>query len=338
MQIIYTYLILTLLFFSGASLKSQTVYDAQYLASHPRIYTQRHSFWFEGNVNFDLSKSKRWQFQMDYQYRRCSDPSYIAGGQTNNIFKDPFQQVFRPWLHYWIKPGAVRFSLSPLGYWISWVNGDEAKIYAPTQGNSGKYGAVVFPEFRVTPQITTVQKFGRIEYFNRFRYEFRFVGQRTLSNENASDFGKGDNFSPNTPGDPLNDSTGISKSQRLRWQVRLQVPLTKDSRKNQIYINAWNEVFLSFGKYVGTSKILNQNRTVLMLGYKVQGKIPVKIEVGVTEQVLFAYNIKTPPTQPSTVNYNKQNVELNTALQVYLIFDSFQNLFKKKDKPIEAIK
>ena len=215
------------------------------------------------------------------------------------------------------------------------INGNEAKIYAPTRGNSGTYGPIVFPEFRICPQITTVQKFGRIEYFNRFRYEFRFVGQRTLANNNISDFGKGYDFNAAPLGNVMNDSTGIAQTSRLRWQARLQIPLSKSTMKNQLYINMWNELFLSFGKYVSNAKVLNQNRTVAMVGYKWNGKIPIKLELGITEQIVFAYNIKTPPTQPSTVNYNKQNVELNTALQVYLIFDNLEVLFKKKEKPME---
>lgn len=312
-------------------------YDNQYVATHPRVYTKRSCFWFEGNLNVDLSKNKRFQFQMDYQYRRTSDPSYVIGG-SGNMFKDPFQAVYRPWIHYWVKPGAVRLSLSPIGYWISYVDGEEVKIYAPTRGSNGTYGSFVFPEFRITPQIMTVQKFGRIEYINRFRYEFRFVGQRTLADNNISDYGKGYEFTPAPVGNATNDTTGISQSQRLRWQVRLQIPLSNKSWKHMIYLNAWNELFLSFGKYVGTSKVLNQNRVVGLLGFKMNSKIPVKLEVGVTEQILFAYNIKNPPTQPASVNYNKQNVELNTALQVYLIFDSFQDLFKKKEKKSEEIK
>lgn len=332
------YSLIIVLLLNGLSLLSQT-YDAAYLASHPRIYTRRNSFWFEGNLNMDLTKDKRWQFQMDYQYRRCSDPSYLQNAQTSNIMKDPFQQVFRPWIHYWIKPGAVRFSLSPVGYWVSWVNGEEAKIYKPTKGNAGNYGAIVFPEIRICPQITTLQKFGRIEYFNRFRYEFRFVGKRTLSDQNLSDFGKGLDFTPYGLTNANQDSTGISNMGRIRWQVRVQIPLTKAEKKNQIYINTWNELFLGIGKYVGTAKILNQNRTVAMIGYKWVGKIPVKLELGVTEQVLFGYNIANAPlptgnTTTVPTNYNKQNVELNTALQVYLIFDSFQDLFKKKEAPV----
>jgi hypothetical protein len=325
---------LLVLAFSTAALSSQT-YDAQYLSSHPRIYTKRHCFWFEGNINADLSKDKRFQVQLDYQYRRTSDPSYIAGG-SNNMFKDRFQTVYRPWLHYWIKPGALRFSLSPLGYWISWVSEKEAQIYAPTKSNAHKYWPVVFPEFRICPQLMTVQKFGRIEYFNRFRYEFRFIGKRTPADNNFSDYEKGYQFTPDPPGSPNNDSTGISRQQRLRWQVRLQVPLSAASKSTQFYVNAWNELFLSFGKYVGTAKVLNQDRVVGLIGCRIPGKIPVKIEAGITEQIVFNYNIKTPPTQPASVNYNKQNVELNTALQVYLVFDQFQNLFKKKEKPAET--
>lgn len=320
--------IVSFLYIKTAS--SQT-YDAAYLSSHPRIYTKRTCFWFEGNLNLDLSSDKRFQFQLDYQLRRTSDPSYIAGG-SNNMFKDRFQTVYRPWFHYWIKPGAIRFSLSPIGYWISWVNGEEAKVYPATRGSHGEYGSFVYPEFRVCPQITTVQKFGRIEYSNRFRYEFRYIGQRTLADNNLSDYTKGFEMTPDIVGSPNNDTTGRSRQQRLRWQVRTQIPLSSASKKNQLYLNCWNELFLSFGKYVGTSKILNQDRVIALVGHRWAGRVPIKLELGVTEQIVFFYNIKTPPTQPASVNYNKQNVELNTALQVYLVFDSFQNLFKAKEK------
>lgn len=306
--------------------------DAAYLASHPRVYTKRYCFWMESNFNFNLTKDKRWQVQMDYQYRRTSDPSYVVGG-SKNPFKDNFQQVYRPWVHYWLVPGQVRLSLSPIAYWSSWVSAEEARIYKPTVGSHGTYGSTQFPEFRITPMITTIQKFGRIEFSNRLRYEFRFVGQRTLANNNITDYSHGLNFDPDYLGSPMNDSTGISRTQRLRYQVRVLVPLTKADRKHQLYINAWNEVFLSFGKMVGTSKVLNQNRTIAMLGYRPPSKrIPMKFELGVTEQILFAYNITNPPTQPSTVNYNKQNVELNTAITLFLVFDNLDMWFRKKDK------
>src|SRR5690242_10642652 len=90
-----------------------------------RNYTTRKSFWTELNIGGAISKDSRWQYQIDYQYRRAADASYIQGGSTGNIFKDPYQQVFRPWVHYWVKPGAIRFSLSPLGYWITWTPSEE---------------------------------------------------------------------------------------------------------------------------------------------------------------------------------------------------------------------
>src|ERR1700761_8355798 len=97
--------------------QTSTPVPAQNLAQDPRVNTQRKSFWFETNIGGSITANKRWQYQIDYQYRRMADASYVVGGNHSNIFKDPYQQVFRPWIHYWAIPGQVRLSLSPLGYW-----------------------------------------------------------------------------------------------------------------------------------------------------------------------------------------------------------------------------
>lgn len=93
----------------------------QDFSTHPRVYTKRYSFWFEGNFNGTIAKDDsakvRWQYQIDYQYRRMSDASYIKNGEYYNIFKDLFQNVIRPWIHYWLVPGKVRVSFSPKSNW-----------------------------------------------------------------------------------------------------------------------------------------------------------------------------------------------------------------------------
>ncbi|MFL5729873.1 MAG: DUF2490 domain-containing protein [Cytophagaceae bacterium] len=304
---------------------AQAPTPVQGFADHPRAYTHRYSQWFEANLNGTISKDKRWQYQMDVQYRRMSDASFIEGGQHGNIFKDPYQQVYRPWIHFWIKPGAIRFSLSPIGYWATWTPPAEGALYPTSDPNSRKS---FFPEIRTCPQITLNQTIGRFQFVNRYRYEFRWIGQRHASSNGIQDFGYGYDFAPN-------GSYGSNHQGRFRWQVRMQVLLNKPKmEKNTIYINSWNELFLGIGRHVGFQKMLNQNRSVAMIGWRLPTEVPIKIEAGVTYQMNFLYNMNQPPTDPS-VTYQKQNAELNTAYTVYLIFDEFHELFKSKKKDKE---
>ena len=127
------FLILSFILFIHCFSSAQVV-PVQNFGSEPRAYTQRKSFWTEFNISGTISKDKRWQYQMDYQYRSMSDASYIQGGQTGNIFKEPYQQVLRPWIHYWLIPGALRFSLSPIGYWVTWTPGVETALYPNKDG------------------------------------------------------------------------------------------------------------------------------------------------------------------------------------------------------------
>ena len=304
---------------------AQTPTASQNFADHPRAYTHRYSFWSEFNMSGSIDSAQRWQYQIDYQYRRMSDASYIVVGDHGNIFKNPSQQVLRPWIHYWIIPKKLRFSLSPLGYWITWTPPQEGAVYPTSQGNQG---ATVYPEFRICPQITVNSQLGRLQFVNRYRYEFRYVGNREQSTTFAEDLGKGYSFYPN----PIGQGYGSNHLGRFRWQIRAQLLLNSPKmRKNSIYLNMWNELFIGIGKHINYSKMLNQNRTVAMIGWKLPTQYPVRLEAGVTLQTNFLYNIGTVPTQPN-VTYNKQNVELNTAYTIYIIFDEFHTIFKGKGK------
>lgn len=272
--------------------------------------SHRYSFWEETNFFGHLTADKKWQYQVDYQYRRMSDASTINGGQHYNIFKDPYQQVLRPWIHYWIKPGAIRFSLSPLGYWATWLPPQEPQ--STPEGKSAVGQRVFFPEFRVCPQVTLVQKFGRFEVIQRYRYEFRWLGQKTQVAGDISDFGDGYNFGPN-------GAYGSNHAGRIRYQLRCQFPLNNAKiEKKTFYVNAWNELFLAVGKNTPVNRIFNQNRLIALLGYKFNTEYPIRVEAGVTYQALFQYSA------------GAVNVENNTALTVYLIFDEFHTLFKSK--------
>lgn len=299
---------------------------SQNYADHPRVYTQRKSFWTEYNLSGSIDSLQRWQYQIDYQYRRMADASYIEGGNQGNIFKNPYQQVLRPWIHYWVIPKKLRFSLSPLGYWITWTPPQEGSVYKVDGTDQGQ---AVFPEFRICPQITVNNQLGRLQFINRYRYEFRLIGNRSQSTTFFEDLGAGYSFYPNPIGSPTSSS---SHQGRFRWQIRAQLLLNSPKmQKNTVYINAWNELFIGMGKHVDFNKMLNQNRTVALFGWKLPTQYPIRIEAGITYQVNFLYNIDQVPTQP-TVSYGKRNVEANTAYTVYVIFDEFHTLFKGKGK------
>jgi len=319
MKNFFTFILLVVIVKLGYSQTTPT--PVQNFTAHPRAYGHRYSMWNEENFSGSISKDKRWQYQIDYQYRRMSDADYIVGGKTSNIFKNPYQQVIRPWLHYWIKPGVVRFSLSPLGYWITWTPPDEGSVYKTKDGNN--VGKTVNPEFRICPQITTVTNIGRLQIQNRYRYEFRFIGQRVASTGSWDDFGLGYNFAPGGAG-------GSNHQGRLRLQFRAQLPINKPKiEKNTIYLNAWDELFISVGRHADYQKMLNQNRVVGLIGWKLPTEYPIKIEAGVTYQTVYLYNINAVPTQPN-LTYSGRNAEINMAYTVYVIFDEFHSFIKKK--------
>ena len=183
-----TKMLFLFLVISPGLLKAQTPTNVQNFGVEPRAYVHRQSFWTEFNLAGTISKSGRWQYQMDYQYRRASDASFIQGG-SSNPFKEIQQQVFRPWIHYWAVPKALRFSLSPIGFWITWTPGEEtAAVFPNKEGDISKQS--VFPEFRICPQVTSYQNFGRVQFINRLRYEFRYIGERRAAENALSDFAK----------------------------------------------------------------------------------------------------------------------------------------------------
>lgn len=290
-----------------AALTAQTPTPYQNFSKDPRVYTGRKSFWFEGNINGTLKKTDsgrtRLQYQLDWQYRRSSDASYIKDGEHLNIFKDMSQHVLRPWLHYWAIPGKVRLSVSPIGQWGTW----SPEAEGPKMYNT---------EYRSTYQLTLFQKFGKLELQQRYRFEFRFNGDNQARKGGVSDMIAHDNFGPN------------AYKNRLRYMLRANYPISKSGDK---YIALWDEVFLGMGKHVSNSKIFDQNRLVALFGKKIKNsRCPMKVELGFTWQLAPKYNIEVPVTQDITYgSYMKNNWESNLCFQVYFIFDEFHKLFKK---------
>jgi len=320
--------------FLGAKAQNLT---NQNLTNHPRAYDHRYSQWNEINVMGSLTADKRWQYQLDIQYRRMSDASNIPGANTSNIFKNPYQQVYRPWVHYWIVPGSIRLSLSPIGYWATWTAPDEGASFSTVQNNKGVAGVTTFQnEFRTCPQVTQVTQVGRFTFSNRIRYEFRWKAARVAAqNNDAADIFNFNsqswdfNANTSTASSPGAFGFGATHAGRIRWQARMQVLLTsKTMQKNTLYINTWNELFIGVGRHVAYNGNLDQNRTVAMLGYKLPTEFPIRVEAGVTYQMVFNGGSAGKYLVGSTGL--KQNAELNTAYTVYVIFDEFHSMFKKK--------
>lgn len=305
--------IATLFFFHGAfNSIAQQAEPYQDFSKNPRVLTPRYSFWFEGNLNGtlkrDANQKPKWQYQVDYQYRRNSDASYIKDGEHFNIFKDMTASIIRPWIHYWPMAGKLRLSISPVGHWGSWTpKAEEPLSY--------------FHEYRTTLQGTLYSNLGKLEIQQRYRFEFRFIGNKTLANR-ENDATVTDLFSSS-----YIPSSGFKT--RMRYNVRFNYPLSKSGNT---YVSLWDELFLGFGKNTANNKFLDQNRLVGLYGIKFnQDKYPMKLEFGFTWQLQPKYNITIPVTQDYTYgSFQNRNIESNLAFQVYLIFDEFHKFRKNK--------
>lgn len=286
---------------AGLSISVTTITMNKTMAqtSDDRVYIQRKSFWFEGNLNGSIRRNSRdelvWQYQLDYQYRRGSDASNVANGNHLNGFKDMQQNVVRPWIHFFPVAGKIRLSISPLGHWGSWT---------PRADGPVKY----YHEFRSTYQFTMFYKIGRVELQQRYRYERRWISAKDSAMGGFKDvFSKGGEFYSDL------------RKNRLRYLVRANIPINKSGSQ---YISVWNEAFIGFGRNVANNKLFDQNRLVCLYGRKFnQDTYPMKLEVGFLWQVAPKYDL---------AQYGRQNWESNLALNVYLIFDEFHKFKHKK--------
>lgn len=276
-----------------------------------RETVSRNSFWTETVINGVIKNKLKWQ--MDYQYRRTSDPADLSGktGYSSSMFKNDFQHVYRPWIHYQLNEN-IRFSLSPFGFWESYTGSVES-------GTTRK----VQPEYRICPQITFTNKIfnNRVIIDQRYRYEFRYLGTKvTTDKPEFTDYQLG------------TDYPDAGRKMRMRYFLRAIVPLNhKTLENNTFYIIAWNEIMLGLGNNTANDKIWDQNRTFCLLGYKPKMDFPMRFEIG--------YGVIYKNTFTSSINSAGQlyetgkKIEKNNILQVYVIFENFNKLFSlKKDK------
>lgn len=270
----------------------------------PRQYYSRNSFWTETVLNGTIKGKVKWQ--LDYQYRRSSDASDVTNA-SGNPFKNAFQHVYRPWVHYQLSE-SIRLSLSPLGFWESY--------YPATESNGVRK---IQPELRICPQVTVANKIGRVAIDQRYRFEYRMIGNK-VTDANTNEFGYGQGF----------DYPMSARKFRFRYFFRAIVPLGNHTKleANTWYINTWNELFLGLGHNVNNDKLLDQNRTFCLLGYKLNTQVPLRLEAG--------YGLQMAPKFAGSLNASNDLVETsnklekNNILQLYIIVEDFNKLFKLK--------
>lgn len=114
-----------------------------------------------------------------------------------------------------------------------------------------------FNEHRIWQQFNQKNTFGRFEIQHRYRLEQRYI----------------DNY---VKQGSLFEKEGINLRNRIRYRCMIMLPLNHTSMENNtLFLNVNDEVFLGFGKGIGTN-ILDQNRLQLALGYKFNAAFTVQ--------------------------------------------------------------
>ena len=270
-------------------------------SQHPnatRDYDGNHMLWVNMQLNGKIKG--KFNYGLDVEMRRQADPNHayepgdVVGKNNFNIIKNPYQDALRPWIHYQFSD-KIRFSWSPVTWFGTWS--------FPINGKT-----TYQPELRTSPQITFYQNMGRVQFIQRYRYEFRFYGVKTLDTHPGNPTGPGDSY----------DFQGPGRQGRFRYMLRMIVPFNKPTLvKGTLYLMTSEEVFLSMGKNIPSNKLLDQSRFYFMLGYKFHPEM--RLEIGYLNQTAFRMNNKA-----------KNNVDFNNIVAVNMIFDNLNSLFKKK--------
>ena len=172
--------------------------------------------------------------------------------RRSNFITDSQQELLRLGLNYQLNP---KMQLR-LGY--AWI---ETSSYGDIPISSfGKD----FTEHRSFQAITLTDKISILDISHRFMLEQRWVGKYSQAN--------------------LSHEDAFPLLHRLRYMVRLQVPLKGNAIKNKTpYVAMYDEIFIGFGKNVNEN-IFDQNRFGFLLGYKFNDV--VRLEAGYLNQML----------------------------------------------------
>jgi hypothetical protein len=172
--------------------------------------------------------------------------------RRDKIITDWQQSLLRVGVNYNLNPRV----LFRLGY--AWVETYPYGEY-PINGLGRD-----FNEHRIFEMVQLSHKEGVIDFSHRFMLEQRFVGRYSSANQTTED--------------------EFPFLNRLRYMVRLQIPLNaKEMKDKTAYIALYDEIFVGFGKNVNTN-VFDQNRTGIFLGYRFNKN--VRIEGGYLNQTL----------------------------------------------------
>lgn len=128
----------------------------------------------------------------------------------------------------------------------------------------GDYPALSgFPEHRFFEQATITQRFAKLDWQNRLRFEQRNIG--VMAKQPDGTFTR----------------TGWRYENRFRYQLRTNIPLKFTGGK--YYLGLYDEVFYNFGKNVAFN-VFDQNRAYAALGRNLPKA--TRLEVGFMEQTV----------------------------------------------------
>ena len=95
-------------------------------------------------------------------------------------------------------------------------------------------------------------------------------------------------------------------------------------------MTAWNELFLGCGKNTANDKLFDQNRSFVLLGYKPNWNFPMRFEMGYSAIYKNTFSSSANATT-GVITETGHKIEKNNILQVYVIFENFNKLFKKSE-------
>lgn len=182
--------------------------------------------------------------------------------RRDNVITNWQQSLLRVGVNYQLRPNV----LFRVGYaWIETFPYGEIPINGLGRD---------FTEHRIFQMAQLTQKEGIVDISHRFMLEQRFVGRYSSANEEQED-----EF-------PL--------LHRMRYMVRLQVPLKGDQIKDKTpYVALYDEVFIGFGQNVNAN-VFDQNRIGILLGYRFNKH--VRLEAGYLNQIVqFGRQINGQP-------------------------------------------
>jgi hypothetical protein len=189
--------------------------------------------------------------------------------RRNELIKNPQQLLLRTGIDFYTRNNS-RFTI---GY---------AFIETHPYGDFAVANA--FPEHRIWQQFLTSQSLGKVKLSHRYRLEQRMIG-----NSATGQFANG------------------RYENRFRYMAKFVLNVTKSERP--IFLAAYDEVFINFGKDVGFN-LFDQNRLYGAIGFTLTPSM--KLEVGYLNQHVLLRGLDSSSGSP------KNRVENNHTLQVGL--------------------